>query len=230
MESRISDQAAFVLHQREWQNSSYILDLLTLQFGRVSLIAKGARKARNRSLYQPFTLLSLGWTGRHELKTLTGIEGRALPINEQHYLTLMYVNDLLIQLLPKQEPSVEIFRAYLDLLKQATVDLREADLREFELMLLRTLGYFGDIGLDNRGQSIDRQASYQYEVGSGFTPCAAAMRNALRGEDLLDWKQKKYDLDRVCLVARTVMRQSIDASLEGRQLKSRQVYQQMKKQ
>ncbi len=230
METRVSDQAAFVLHRREWQNSSYILELLTLEYGRMGIIAKGARKARNRALYQPFTLLSLGWSGRQELKTLTTIEGQVIPVDEHHYLTLMYVNDLLMQLLPRQEPAKEIFAAYLELLKAASVELSEADLREFELLLLRTLGYFGDISQDNHGQPVDRQGSYLFEAGSGFAPCMPTQRHAISGQDLLDWEQKKYDLDEVILVARTVMRQSIDASLEGRPLKSRQVYQQMKRQ
>ena len=230
MESRVSDQPAFVLHRREWQNSSYILDLLTRDYGRVSVIAKGARKSRNRALYQPFVLLTLGWSGRQELKTLTGIEGHALPINEQHYLTLIYVNDLLIQLLPKQESSEPIFLVYLELLQQATDKLEESDLREFESFLLRELGYFGDISIDTLGQPITADASYRFEAGSGFSRCPPATRNTFKGQDLLDWRQKKYELEEVLLVARTVMRQSIDASLEGRQLKSRQVYQQMKRQ
>ncbi len=230
MESRVSDQPAFVLHRREWQNSSFILDLLTRDYGRVSVIAKGARKSRKRAFYQPFVLLTLGWSGRQELKTLTGIEGYALPINEQHYLTLMYVNDLLIQLLPKQEASDRVFHAYLELLQQATDQLEESDLREFESFLLSVLGYFGDIGTDISGQPVSAEASYQFEAGSGFSRCASGARNSFRGQDLLDWKQKKYERDGVILLARTVMRQSIDASLEGRQLRSRQVYQQMKKQ
>ncbi len=230
MESRISDQPAFVLHRREWQNSSFILDLLTRDFGRVSVIAKGARKSRNRSLYQPFVILTLGWSGRQELKTLTGIEGYALPISEQHYLTLIYVNDLLIQLLPKQEASERIFHAYLNLLQQAADKLQESDLREFEWFLLNELGYFGDIDTDASGQPVVAESSYRFEAGTGFTPCPPDTRNTFRGQDLLDWKQKKYERDEVIMVARTVMRQSIDASLEGRQLRSRQVYQQMKKQ
>lgn len=230
MESKIADQPAFVLHRREWQNSSYILDLLTRDYGRIAVIAKGARKSRNRALYQPFALLSLGWSGRQELKTLTGIEGYALPVSEQYYLTLMYVNDLLIQLLPKQEASESIFHAYLALLQQATGKLEESDLREFESFLLADLGYFGDITIDNLGQPVTAENSYRFEAGSGFSRCAAGTRNAFRGQDLLDWKQKKYERDEVVLLARTVMRQSIDASLEGRQLRSRQVYQQMKKQ
>ena len=230
MESRVSDQPAFVLHRRDWQNSSYILDLLTMDYGRVSVIAKGARKARNRAHYQPFSLLTVSWSGRQESKTLTAIEGQVLPIDEQHYLTLMYANELLMQLIPRQEPAVDIFRAYLDLLKQASNELLEADVREFELAVLRGLGYFGEIDRDRNGREVQAGGSYLFEAGAGFTPCAAGSRNAISGQDLLDWEQKKYELGNVLLVARTVMRQSIDDSLEGRQLKSRQVYQQMKKQ
>lgn len=230
MESRVSDQPAFVLHRREWQNSSYILDLFTRDFGRVAVIARGVRKSRNRALYQSFVLLTLGWSGRHELKTLTGIEGHMLPINERHYLTLIYVNDLLMQLLPKQEASEPIFLAYLELLKQATDKLEESDLREFESFLLRELGYFAEISTDTLGQPIAVDFCYRFEAGSGFSRCPSSTRNAFRGQDLLDWQQKKYELEGVLKVARTVMRQSIDASLQGRQLKSRQVYQQMKNQ
>ena len=92
---RITDQPAYLLHRRDWQNSSLILDLMTLDYGRVSLLAKGGKSSRSRGLFQPFSQLMVSWTGRQELKTLTTIDGTTLPVDERLYLPLLYVNELI---------------------------------------------------------------------------------------------------------------------------------------
>ena len=80
MEARVTDQASFILRRREWRNSSLILDVFTRDHGCVRLLAKGARRSSAQAQYQPFVMLNINWSGRQELKTLTGIEGQVLPI------------------------------------------------------------------------------------------------------------------------------------------------------
>ena len=141
MEARVTDQAAFILRRREWRNSSLILDVFSRDHGCVRLLAKGARRASTQAQYQPFVLLMVNWSGRQELKTLTGIEGQALPVAEQNYLALLYVNELIAALLPPSEANPEVFAAYLELLQHAVVKLDESRLRIFELEILQSLGY-----------------------------------------------------------------------------------------
>ena len=43
MSQRVNDQAAYILHRRDYQDSSLILDLFTQDFGRISVLVKGAK-------------------------------------------------------------------------------------------------------------------------------------------------------------------------------------------
>ena len=89
-----------------------MLDFFTRDHGCIRAIARGARRNPAKTPYQPFVMLSISWTGRQELKTLTGIEGQALPVDEKNYLALLYVNELLGALLPQGESNPAVFASY----------------------------------------------------------------------------------------------------------------------
>lgn len=74
--SRVELQAAFILHQRHYRNTSLILDAITLDHGWVGIVARGARnsKKHNASQLQPFKHLLLSWSGKGELYNLTAVE------------------------------------------------------------------------------------------------------------------------------------------------------------
>jgi len=228
MEARVTDQAAFILRRREWRNSSLILDVFSRDHGCVRLLAKGARRASTQAQYQPFVLLIVNWSGRQELKTLTGIEGQALPVAEQNYLLLLYVNELIAALLPPAEANPEVFAAYLELLQHAVVRLDESRLRMFELELLQSLGYFPDLGAETvDGEPVQPQLRYQFVINSGFITCADDAADSVDGRVLLDWFQGDYQQKSVLRLARSVLRSTIDFNLHGKRLKSRDVYAQI---
>jgi len=230
METRVTDQAAFILRRRDWQNSSLMLDLFTRDHGCIRVIAKGARRNPARAPYQPFEILNVSWSGRQELKTLTAIEAQALPVDERNYLSLLYINELLAAMLPAREANPDVFAAYLDLLQQASVDIDEAMLRRFELELMRRLGYFPDISTaaDSDAQ-IDAAAHYQFVINRGFVACDAGARDSVGGATVLAWCAGNYRDDAVLKLAKSVLRSTIDFNLHGKRLKSREVYQQMKR-
>jgi len=228
METRVTDQAAFILRRREWRNSSLILDVFSRDHGCVRLLAKGARRASTQAQFQPFGLLLLNWSGRQELKTLTGIDAQALPVAEQNYLALLYVNELIAALLPPSEANPEVFTAYLELLQHAVVKLDESRLRIFELELLQSLGYFPGLHAESiDGEPIHPQRRYQFVINSGFVACADDAANSVDGRVLLDWCQGDYQQNSVLRLARTVLRSTIDFNLHGKQLKSRDVFAQI---
>lgn len=229
MQTRVTDQPGFLLHRREWQNTSLILDVFSLDYGRVSLLAKGARKGSSPALYQPFTLLTLGWSGRQELKTLTAVEGHSARVDEQNYLSLLYINELIVAFLPPQDPSVEIFNRYLELLNQAVDIIDESSLREFELGMLQTLGYFPDTSEDAQsGEPIQARQFYRFHINSGFIACEGSTRDSVSGQVVIDWNSKQYRDGGVRRLAKSVLRSTIDFNLDGKALKSRDVYQQIK--
>ena len=63
----------FLLHQRAHGETSLIVDVFTRTNGKMSLIAKGAKKPKSKffGYLAPFTKLKITYSGRSELKTLT---------------------------------------------------------------------------------------------------------------------------------------------------------------
>ncbi len=144
-------QPGYILHYREYQESSFIVDAFTLTHGRVALLAKSARNSRPqiRALYQPFRPLLLSWVGGGDLRTLTGIEesGAALPLADVELACGYYINELMLRLLGKDQPQDQVFAYYslaLSELAQATIHY-EVVLRSFELQLLDVMGVLPDL-------------------------------------------------------------------------------------
>ena len=230
MQTRITDQPAYLLHRRDWQNSSLILDLMTLDFGRLSLLAKGGKNSKSRSLYQPFSKLMVSWTGRHELKTLTSIDGSAFPVDERLYLPLLYVNELIEIFLPKYESSPEIFALYGELLSQIDTGNTEMMLREFERSAMSILGYLPDLSMDgDHDHPIKPERHYFFQASRGFITCLPNQPNAIKGDKIIAWNNKIYEDKSVSQMAKTIMRCIIDFNLQGKKLKSRDIYLQIQK-
>lgn len=60
---RVDLQAAYVLHTRPFRDTSLLVDCLTKHHGRISLVAKGARSAKQKQLIQAFSPLTISWQG-----------------------------------------------------------------------------------------------------------------------------------------------------------------------
>lgn len=229
MQTRITDQPAFILHRRDWQNSSLILDLFTLDHGRVGVLAKGGKASKSSALFQPFSQLMISWSGRSELKTLVSIDGLPASIDEKQYLPLLYINELISAFLPGQEADPGLFELYKKLLNNIDNNFGEQQLREFEHSMMGMLGYLPDTGLNAKsGDSIADDRFYQFIASSGFVPCGEKDQNAIPGQTIIAWNRKQYQNKQVLQLAKSVMRCIIDFNLHGKKLKSRDIYQQMK--
>ncbi|MCP3679116.1 MAG: DNA repair protein RecO [Gammaproteobacteria bacterium] len=108
-----------------------ILQLLTIDHGLTSVIARGARKAKSplKGLLQPFTPLQVSWYGRNELKTLRQADndGRPYLLSAMPLWCGLYVNELLVKLLRRHDSSPTIFTLYqqtlAQLLQQSLLDI-----------------------------------------------------------------------------------------------------------
>lgn len=185
---QVQTQPAYVLHSRPFRDTSLLVDVLTRDFGRVGLIARGQRQARQKSrrvLLQPFVPLLLSWRGRSDLKTLTGAENSAAGVFlTGHYLySGLYANELIMRLLPQGDAHPDIFSNYQHLLTQlATGHMLEAVLRRFEFSLLDELGYGLDFHVEaNSGEAIQPGAIYVYRAELGFVAVAAGDPRAVSG-------------------------------------------------
>lgn len=171
---RVNLESAFVLHRRPYRNTSLIVDLLTRQHGRVTVVARSARgpKSRYRGVLECFSPLLVSWSRRGEMGALSQVEsaarsyqlsGHALPCG-------FYLNELLTRLLHRDDPHPGLFDYYqqgLQALEQGQAI--QPSLRRFEKYLLAELGY----GLvlqktAHTHEPIIAEGYYQYIPDEGF--------------------------------------------------------------
>ncbi|MGF6510055.1 hypothetical protein OKW26_005882 [Paraburkholderia sp. 32] len=111
-EYRITEQPAFVLHSYPYRETSLIIDVLSRDHGRLALVAKGAKRPHSalRGVLQTFQPLSLAWSGKSEMRTLTGAEwvGGMLPLTGDALLCGFYVNELLVRFCAARGPASSV--------------------------------------------------------------------------------------------------------------------------
>lgn len=229
---RVDLQCAFVLHSRIWRETSELLEVLTRDHGRVSLVARGMRRRRSvlRAILQPFQPLVLSWSGRGEgLMTLRTAEaaGPAVPLHGIALMSGFYANELLLRFLQRGDSHPRLFASYEKaLLALAGGDLPEAVLRRFELALLAETGY--GLNLDHdaaSGEPLDAARCYQYVLERGPVAVADATGAELvfSGAQLLSIGAGAFGDPRCLAAARHLLRAVLDHHLGGRPLRTREV-------
>ena len=227
-------EPAFILHSRPYGDTSSIVELLTLNEGRFSVVSKGARaeKSKLRGRLEPFTPMLIAAVGRGELKTATKIEfpGRRYHLMGENLLLGMYINELLYRLLEKFYPVANLFESYEALLSslQGTSDSILA-VRTFEVRLLDELGYGISFDYDARdGQAVESEQHYRFVTEEGFhrveEPRVEEHSDDLfTGKELLDLAVGNFsqvDARRL----RNLTRKSLNSLLGDRPLKSRSMF------
>ena len=220
---------AFVLHSYKYRETSVILDLLTREVGRFSVVVKGARsaKAKVRGRLQPFTPLLLGAFGQKELKTMTSVDFPTPPydLKGKQLLLGLYINELLYRLLGRFEPLDSLFAEYCQLLNGLAASDREIEqVRIFELRLLEELGYGINFEFDaGSGSRVESDSYYSYVAHEGFYLCPRAGPDLFQGRELLSIANRdlaQVDQNRL----RNLTRKSLRILLGDKPLKSRALF------
>lgn len=235
---RVQQQPAFVLHGRAYSETSLLLEVFTSQYGRVGLIAKGARRptSRLRAGLAPFQPLLIGWSGRGELMILTGAEpdGAEFGLHGESLYCGFYLNELLMRLLHRHDPHERLYAAYRQTLATLSGNGRvEAALRLFEKRLLREIGYGLSLEQDADDRSpIAADAVYEYvpERGPVRVDQPELQRRAhgvrVCGESLLALANDDLSTPRALRETKTLMRALLAPHLGDRPLHSRQLFRQ----
>ncbi len=186
---RISDEPAFVLHRYDWSESSLILDVFTRHHGRIALVAKGAKRPSSsfRPVLLPLQPLQLAYGGEAEIRTLKSAEwmgGHVMPTGEA-LLSGYYLNELLMQLLARDDPHPALFDVYANVVRVLASEhdeVLQAALRTFELLLLREIGFLPQ--LDHQTLTLaplDDAARYSLVPEGGLRSCNESDRVSLSG-------------------------------------------------
>jgi len=162
-------QLAYVLHSRAYRESSALVDFLTPQ-GRLRAVLRNAR-GKAGTLARPFVPLEVEFRGRGELKNVGRMEsaGIAAWLNGEALFSGLYLNELLIRLLPAEDPHPAVFDHYAaTLLALAEGRPLEPLLRAFEWRLLDDLGYGFALDSDIHGAPIAADGLYRLQVDAGL--------------------------------------------------------------
>ncbi|MDH3561417.1 MAG: DNA repair protein RecO [Gammaproteobacteria bacterium] len=230
---KVALEPAFILHHYPYRDSSLLLEVFARGYGRLGLVARGARsaKARWRGQMQNFRPLLLSWSLRGELGTLTGLE---LPMATgllagRRLLSAYYLNELIMRLLARHDPHPEIFDAYAEAIRSIDV-AEEPVLRIFEKRMLQALGY--GLLLDHEADSglpIDADAWYEYlpERGPVRRERKCAQGIFLRGSSLSALHRERLADPACCHEVKQLMRAVLALYLGSRPLKTREVLRQL---
>lgn len=228
--NRVDGQPAYVLHAYPFRETSLIVEAFTRDFGRVALLARGARRPRSalRGLLMGFQPLEVGWAGKGEVLTLMKAEwqGGQPLLSGQALFCGYYLNELLIHLLPREDPHEHLYAVYSETLRRFAEGVREADLRRFEKSLLQELGYGLTLSSDAEGRAVEEGAYYAYEIERGPVRLPRPGNSALSvsGKTLLDLAHEDFSNVRSQAEAKQLMRALMAHYLGGKGLETRKIF------
>lgn len=225
-------QRGFILHTRPYGETSLLLEGFSAEFGRVGLLAKGARRAKSRwrGLLQPFRLLLLSCLKRRELGLITGVEpDMPFPsLRGRAVLSGLYLNELLLRLLQRDDPQPQLFEHYLTAVRDlAEQPHEEPILRVFEKHLLDVIGYGLTLDRDvQRGRRINPNAHYYYRLDHGpvLEPAFGPTEVPIGGRTLLALAQGHVSGTTELLEAKRLLRLALQRQLGKKPLVSRTLF------
>jgi DNA repair protein RecO (recombination protein O) len=228
---------AYVLHSRAYRNTSLIVDVLTREYGRLSLVAKGAKRgsAPLAGRLQPYLPLFLEWGGQGELQTLYKAEADSRSYQSLSGDALyhgFYLNELLLRLLHRHDPHPALFDDYAQCLHDLVrAEHKDISLRYFELHLLESLGYAMNLTLDVHTETdIEPHLDYYYVIEQGPVRVSGQTHETVcvSGETLFALAEHSLASDKQRHEARLLLRSVLNHYLGERPLKTRELMQSRK--
>ncbi|MGP8433941.1 DNA repair protein RecO [Paraburkholderia fungorum] len=228
---RIAEQPAFVLHSYPYRETSLIIDVLSRDHGRLALVAKGAKRPHSalRGVLQTFQPLALSWSGKSEVRTLTGAEwvGGMLPLAGDALLCGFYVNELLVKFCAREDPHPQLFHHYVVTMTRLAHDEPPVQvLRSFERVLLRETGYAMALDRTVSRRAVQADGRYVFDPERGVREASddlPAQWPVIVGQTLLDMEKDDYHRAQTVAQSKTLMRFLLNTYLGGTPLATRQI-------
>ena len=242
---RHDGEAAFVLHSYPFRETSLIIEAFTRNWGRVALVARGARRPRSalRGVLLAFQPLLLSWGGKSDLRTLHKAEWQGgLPqLQGRGLLCGFYLNELMLKLLARDDAHEALYETYYATLVTLSNGGEHATtLRTFERRLLKEAGYALTLDRDAMsGEPVSADHSYRYLLergpvrvkSEGFHVAERGddeeNRLELAGQTLLDMARDDYARPATLQQSKALMRILINHCLGNQILNTRQLLKDM---
>ncbi|WP_414155924.1 DNA repair protein RecO [Pseudomonas sp. BNK-44-a] len=218
-------QPAYVLHSRAYKETSALVDFFTAQ-GRVRAVLRRAR-GKGGSPVRPFVPLEVELRGRGELKNVGRLDtvGLAGWLHGDALFSGLYLNELLMRLLPAEAPFPALFEHYtLTLEALAAGWPLEPLLRAFEWRLLDELGYAFSLTHDVNDDAVVAEGRYRLQVDAGLERVELFQPGLFSGTELLALADADWDAPGALLAAKRLMRQALAVHLGPKPLVSRELF------
>ena len=198
---RVLEQSSFILHRYAYRETSLIVEAFTRDYGRIALIAKGAKRPHSplRLTLQSFSPIALSWSGKAELRTLVRADwvGGMSPLLGKSLLYGFYLNELLLKFCAREDPHEKLFEHYTHALAcLARGDPIAPILRRFEYALLVEVGYAAALNwCVDTNAPVQPEEKYVYHPERGIclaTTMAPSSWPILSGQSLLDISSHHY--------------------------------------
>lgn len=219
-------ELCYVLHRKPYRDNSLICELLSQCSGRVTALLHKPKMGDPFQLFQPILLQLKPSNSDLFFVQHSELVGTSITLTGNALYCGFYINELLVRLLKQVVDSQHIFAWYQAALQALAAEpMLEPVLRNFEMDLLEELG----TGVDffhqaDSFEAISEQKDYYCLPGSGFVFTDDADPLRIAGADVLALANRQWHDPRIRKLGKQVMRQLIDFQLEGKPLKSRDLF------
>lgn len=240
---RVHQQSAYVLLNRPYSETSWIVEVFTQDYGRIALMAKGARRIKSqiKGILLPFQPIIVSWTGKGEIPTLTSAENKASELNliEQELkgdqlVCGFYCNELIMYLLHRYDPHPRLFERYHETIiglynpDSVANEARLANtLRAFEQIMIKEIGYEVNFKFEADGKSpIQTDSYYQFLRGQGFVASSKETKNAIQGRIVLALQSDNIEFsnEQDRSQSKFLMRNILSQTLGYKKINSRELF------
>tara|TARA_B100000965_G_scaffold406592_1_gene446382 strand:+ start:715 stop:1389 length:675 start_codon:yes stop_codon:yes gene_type:complete len=214
-------ESSFIIHSRDYGETSVIYDVLTENYGFMSVLAKGIKKKKDGLLLLPFRELLLSYTKANlPLLVKHEVSNDYSKINRNFMLYGLYYNELIYRLVPKNEPLKSMYSLYKSQLNYmvSDIDVSVASLR-FEYLFLKEIGYGLSLSDELNGRLNDND-TYYYDFNSGFKKSYNNTNDKICGTSLLNLANNNFSKIKDVKVLRQIIREVFKKLLNNKSLKS----------
>jgi len=212
----------YILHVKDFSETSLIAEVFSKELGKVSLIAKGAKKPKSKffGALQTSNKVRVCLSGRSDLKTLieveliTSLSSAVLAGSAYSYL---YINELIANIIE------DIYHAYDKVMRESQeTKLDEYSLRAFEMELLELLGYGIHFAPD---EVATNKQSYHYQFARGFV--IMDDNDGFTYDEMVALEEDKLHLVSKAKL-KELTKEAISHCIEGKEIHSRRIFKKLK--
>jgi DNA repair protein RecO (recombination protein O) len=215
------EATGYLIHQRNFKDSSLIIEFFSKEYGMLPLIAKGIKKNKLvKSQLQFFHLLKIQFYGKSQLKTVVSVNSlQAINLERLIDKTAgFYLNELVHYSLVENEVAEPLIQCYAHVLEKLGHQKLTPLLRMFEKHILKINGF--ELNVDS---FIHKDMWLGVDDNMGLNKAINASQKLCKVEDLNKFiNNEKLDRDAQQRINKVMMK-LIDMSVSFKRLYSREL-------